>query len=285
MFLFLPLGWFDLRTALVLWYALHCAMLALDALLLWRVFFPRGDAVELAACAALLCAAPGTLLTFHYAQTTLVALAVLLLAWRPGDAGSRGAWAAVAFLVKPFLGVLAACLALRGRWRALVGFIALVAALTLASVATFGPRTCVDYISGTARSEKPAWIYRESTNQSLLGWMLRATGTRCRGTECVTQPMFVAAATVLAALTVFWGLRLARRSEEWMVALYLLLALLVYPVSQSFYSVLLIPPLLLAWRERERICGRAWTVALVSALIYALCAWDNGSKRKPRASR
>jgi hypothetical protein len=276
MFLFWPLGWFDRPAALALWYAFHVVVLGVDVVLLWKIFFPRGKSVELAACAALVCLAHGTLLTFHFAQTNFVALLAVLLFWPRRETAWGGLWAAVAVLVKPFLAVLALDLLVRARWRALAGLLAATTALVLASVVAFGPRTFADYLAGDPLAAKPDWIYDEPTNQSLLGWILRTTGTECSGTGCVAHPAFLAAAAAVGGITLALGIGLARAHADWALALYLLCGLLVYPVSQLFYSVLLIPPVLLAWSHRAQIGGGAWTVAALAGAVYALCALENG---------
>jgi hypothetical protein len=246
--------------------------------LLRRMFLPRAGWLGLAACWALVLAAHGTLLTFHYAQTNFVALAGVLLAWKLRDGAGGGAWAAVALFVKPVLAVLAAGLAAAGRRRALLGFLVTLAALVGVSILAFGLDVFADYFTSRAVLPKPSWVYDEPTNQSLLGWSLRTSGSRCDGLDCASQPLYVGFGAVIAAVTLPFGLRLARRGdEEWTLALYLLLGLLVYPVSQSFYSVLLIPPVLLAWRERGRIPGGAWSVAALGSTVWALSALADGA--------
>ena len=277
MFLFLPLGWFDLRTAQALWYVMHAGILAFDVLLLWRIFFPRGSAIELAACATLASIAHGTLLTLQFSQTSFAALLALLLFWRRRRTGAAGLWVAVGIFVKPFLAVLGLSLLAGARWRALAALAASAAALTLAAFVVFGPRTFADYVAGDEAHAKPGWIYSQDTNQSVLGLVLRASGTRCAGTGCVTNPFYLAAAAALAAITLPLGLKLAPDHDEWTAALFLLLALLVYPVSQSFYSVLLMPLLLLAWRYRDRVLGGAWTMTALATIVYVLCVFGDGN--------
>ena len=61
------------------------------------------------------------------------------------------------------------------------------------------------------------------------------------------------------------------------MALYVLLALLLYPVSQVFYSVLLVPLLLAVWRYRNRIIGGPWTMTALAAVVYVLAAVRDGA--------
>ena len=286
MFLFLPLGWFDPETALVLWYGFNILVMATDVLLLWRIFFPRGSVAELAACATLLAAVGGTRWNFYFAQTSFVALLALLLFWPRQRSAWGGVWVVVATFVKPFLAVLGLCLLVGAKRRALAGVAAALVVFCLASAAAFGPLSFGRYITAPEAKAKPDWVYSQDTNQSVLGFVLRATKTRCSGIACVKNPLFLGVAAILTAITIPLGARLARARAkeharehphgELTVALYLLLALLVYPVSQVFYSVLLVPLLLLVWRYRDRVLGGAGTMAALAAIVYALTSTRYG---------
>jgi hypothetical protein len=280
MFLFLPLGWFSSAAqALILWYALQIALAALSVVLLWRLFFPGGDPVDLAACLVLLCACHGTQLTFDFAQTNFMALAAFLLFWRQRNTMRGGGWAALALCAKPFLAVVAVWLLVTARWRALAGLVLALGVLLLAALVVFGPRTSADYFVGDHLAQKPAWIYSQPTNQSLLGFVLRVRDAECAGARCVLDPWFVAGAAGLAlgTLALCWQRR-GSADDEWSLALLLVWVLLAYPVSQVFYSVLLVPVLLLAWRERVRVPGGALGLVPVTAAVYTLCALSNGRR-------
>ncbi len=277
MFLFLPLGWFELGHALAFWYALQLALLAANVLLLWRIFFPGGRILELAACAALVFACHGTLSTLGHAQTTFMGLMALLLFWRTRHRFAGGFWACLAMLVKPFLGVVAVCLLLARRWRALSGLVAWTVVLSLASAAVFGAAVFLDFFLRRHAAPKPPWIFSETSNQSMLGYVLRVTESSCEtAADCVTNPVFLALAFGLAAATILLGRAVVRAREDWTVSLLLLAALLLYPVSQSFYSLFLIPLVLVVWRDRAELPGGAATAGLVGSSVYALGALSDG---------
>ncbi len=277
MFLFLPLGAFDPAAALPFWYAFHAAALAASVFLLWRIFFPGGGAVECLACAAVTLAIHGTETTFRFSQTNFVALLTLLLFWRRRHSGSGGAWLVVAAFVKPFLALLVLEPLLARRGRVLVGAMIAGLALFVASGLAFGLDTVLASFTGHGAGAKPYWIYDQPTNQSLLGLVLRLTRAECEGTGCMRNPIYLAGAALLGTITLLLGSRLRRAGEdEWALALYLLLALVVYPVSQLFYSVLLVPPILLAWRHRDRVPGGAAVTVLVLALVVLLARIEDG---------
>jgi hypothetical protein len=279
MFFLLPLGWFEsISSALAAWYALQSVILVFAAVLLWRGYFRTRALVDLAACGALVLAFYGTWLTYHYGQTNFIALAALLLFWRRRETLSGGAWAAVAVFAKPLLAVLVLWMSISARWKALGGFALGVGALMLAALLSFGSETVGDYFGGDHLGAKPDWIYSQRTNQSLLGSVLRATDAECSGSGCVRNPWFLTAAAALGIVTLAAAIGLrGTRDDEWSLALLVAFALWVYPVSQLFYSVLLLPIVALAWRERGRVAGGAATVALFAAATFEACTLDYGT--------
>jgi hypothetical protein len=278
MFVFLPLGWMtDPLTAMRAWYGAHLVLLLVSAVLLWRVFFPRGNAVELLACAVLLVIPQGTLVTLYFAQTTFLALLTLLLFRLQRPSWAAGLWVVLAVLVKPFLVVLALPLLAARAWRPLLGMVAATVGASAAGLLAFGAGSFERYFRSEFVLDKPGWIYDQPTNQSALGLVLRLTRAECEGAGCLSHPLYVLVALAVTALTLPLGFRLARRHEDVALALFLLLALLVYPVSQSFYSVLLVPLLLVALARAGDLPGGAWTVALLAGGVIALTGIDWGA--------
>lgn len=277
MFLFWPLGLADPAAALPWWYGLQVLAAVASVFLLRRLFFPGGGPAEWLACAALLCATHGTYETFHFSQTNFVALLLVLLFWGRNGTAAGGAWLASAVFVKPFIALLAFGPLIGRQWRAVLGFGLATVALLVASGLAFGGDALAGWLDWDRIQAKPQWIYSQPTNQSLLGLVLRSTRTACRGLECLTHPIFVSGAAVLAAATTALAVPLARaREHEWTTALFLLFALIVYPVSQLFYTVLLLPPALLAWTRRDRVPGGGPALAVVLGLVFALAALDRG---------
>jgi hypothetical protein len=247
-------------------------------LLAWRTFFAGGGAIELLATAALVVIGHGTYTTAYFSQTNFAALLAVLLYWRRRETIGGGAWIPVAAFVKPFLAVLAVAPLVGRRWRAVAGMFACGAALLVAAEVAFGPGALLEYLTRDQLSAKPSWIYDQPTNQSLLGFVLRATDTDCDGRACVTNPLYLAGSAVVAVATAVVGFKLQRAGEEaWALSVYLLAALALYPVSQLFYSVLLLPVVLVLWGRRSELPGGAPLVAALIAIAYALAAVDWGS--------
>jgi hypothetical protein len=277
MFLFLPLGLVEPATALPWWYAAQVLAAIASVVLLRRWMFPDGGVVEGLAIAAVLAATHGTYETFHFAQTNFIALLLVILFWTRSATWAGGAWLGAAIFVKPFVALLAAGPLLARQWRSLMGFTGSVAVLLGLSSLAFGADALARWIRWDMAASKPEWIYNQPTNQSLLGLVLRQTGTVCQGVDCITHPVFLAVAGFLTLVTVALAIALTRsREHEWTIALFLLLALIVYPVSQLFYTVMLLPPVLLVWRRRELVPSGGAGASIVLGLVFALTAYDRG---------
>lgn len=107
MLLFLPLGWFDPQTACALWSGLNAAVLAADAVLLWRLFPSGGGWTNPLLATSLLLALKATSQTAYLAQTNFIVLMWLLLLWRGYRRSRGGPWLALGMLVKPVLSLVA----------------------------------------------------------------------------------------------------------------------------------------------------------------------------------
>lgn len=103
MFLFLPLGFFDIQIAMILWYIAHCIVLALDIGLLWKIFLGRTGLIGVVLVIALVIVLGGTLSTLRFGQTNFLALLMLLLFWRNQERQHSGMWLILGAFVKPFL--------------------------------------------------------------------------------------------------------------------------------------------------------------------------------------
>jgi len=277
-FLFVPLGWVDdIHLAYGLWYVAQSVILILDIFLLWKIFLKKSDSIGLALSAALVLILFGTHSTIEYGQTNFVALLMLLLFWRDRDRHHGGLWLAVGIFTKPFLGGLLIYLLLRRHWHTLASTIVALSAISLLTISIFGPVTFFSYFKASHYAKLPDWVYTEMTNQSLLATILRLTKYDFSHTSPLMQPIFIALALLMTGITGWIIYCLDARHDDWALVLMLLLTLLLYPVSQMFYSVLLILPILLLWAYRQKVPGSIWSVVPLITLMYAIMDYRSGN--------
>ena len=141
---------------------------------------------------------------------------------------------------------------------------------------TDAPNATRSYFLGPHFSSKPSWIYDQPTNQSLLGLGLRLTDNQCGGADCLTLPYFAIPVLVMGAITLLVALRFRALPPAWSFALFLPFGLAIYPVSQVFYSVFLMPAIFLLWSVRDLYKGGVFWMILLAGTIHGLCLMDNG---------
>ncbi len=270
-FVFLPLAAFaNPHQALAVWYVFQTLALLAAIVVLARGFLRADGATGIVFLAALVLMLPATQLTVWYAQTTFLALLFTALFWNARKSATGGVWLALAACVKPFAGALAVVLLLRRRMRALAGTVVAAIVVSIATLVAFGLGTFLTFFRGRTDAHIPPIVYSEISNESLLGFIVRvAHGVNGDHLSHFSVTAFAAMALVLTAITLWLCLRAREADDQVVLSMMLSLALLIYPVSQVFYSVLLIVPALVLWSRRsERF--PAWAVAVGICVGYAL---------------
>ena len=285
MFLFLPLGWLSQQTAAIAWFALQTLALLADVWLVWQLFLREHKALGLALSLTLLLMMTGTQLTFSYAQTNALLLLFVLLFYKDRTHAKAGLWLAIAILVKPIALVLGLVVVLHRQWRVL-GVAALTLALiTLAALLAFGTEVFHSFITAGPTARQPLWVYVEPVNQSLLSYVLRLTQAGPPTRSPLGNPIFVALAAGMLALSAWLVWRLRRGQSGWAIAVAISLGLLIYPATLNHYSLLLILPLGVLWQVRtgpgagglgsprasSALCFFGWATAMATWPLWRTC--------------
>jgi hypothetical protein len=270
LFLFVPLGWFDVRTAYVVWYGVQLLAFAADVWLLRRLFLPREDWAGMLLPAVLLLMLRATLSTFGHGQINFIVLLCVLLMWRARERPLAGVWLALGVFVKPLLVFVYLYPLARRQWKALLVSGLMMLGASLVTILGFGPQMFFQYFTANPiANSMPDYLYTELVNQSLLATLLRATAYPFSGTGAMWQPLFLVSAISLTCLTGALVLQRGQRQPDWALALTLGYALLLFPKTLEHYAVLLIAPLMLLWARRAQWVT-AWGAAALAAIIVAL---------------
>ncbi len=142
-----PLFWFSYPTAFATWSVVNALLLIAAAWLAYRAFDLRGGWSFVAVLALALAASPSLDNLYEGQANILLALAIAGVAWGVTRARSKttGFIAAGAILLKLFPAVFLVYFALRRRWRELIWAAAILAAVTLAVAAVWGPALWANY--------------------------------------------------------------------------------------------------------------------------------------------
>lgn len=274
-----PLGLFaNPAAALPLWYGVNAAAAVAAVIVAWRGFFRRYGTAGLLGC-ALLVAGFGTVATnAAMGQDTLLLLLFVLLVALDRVPSRRGIWIALACMIKPLAVVLMLYPLLKRSWRELAAAAGTLAVLFAAACGIAGPQNVLAYFTNPPYARAVPWVYTEITNQSLLAAILRATGQHAAHYSPLQEPLYLVAAFVLLAASVFVCIHSKASQRDLCIGALIAVALVVYPASQSFYSVVLLVPVWTVWRHRALFGPYADAFALgFAALIFALGGSHDGT--------
>lgn len=270
MLLFMPLGLLDFRVGIGLWYAAHGAILGLCVALLWKTFLDKYGLAGLVLAVALVAVIAGTFSTLQFAQTSFLALLMVLLFWRNRERLRGGMWLILGALVKPFLLILLMVPILRKQGRVLLGALITVGFVSALTLALVGWDTFLTYITDNPAGRAADFLYVETTNQSLLATILRLSEFDIDYRSALIHPVYIATAAILTAITGWLLYSLGDEFAHWGLSLALILALIVYPATQIFYSVLLIVPIAMLWEGRNKLPTGVWGTGTLITVVLVL---------------
>ena len=265
--LFLPLGYIhNLSIGLALWYGVEFVALGAAAWILARYFMPEQHRRAAVLIVAIVMALPSTQVNLGNAQTNFLLLFAIALVFVQRRLLQSAVWLTLAIWIKPYVGILFLLDIIRGQWRRL-----LVAATTVVvsfgvAALILGPTTMLTYVRSNPGGREPAFAFVESVNQSLLAVILRSQTNVPVHVSVLHEPIFIGIALVMLAVTTFLCFR-ASRNSDLAFGLSLLLGMLVYPGTLASYGIMLILPLLIVWRSRDRLPGNCWTVIIATACV------------------
>ena len=276
MLLMLPFGWFDLRTAAAVWYALDGLALLAVVGLSWGLFVPGSGGLGLLLVATLFVIFRPTQSDLALGQWNFLALLLFLAFWRDQGRMRAGAWLGGAIVLRTFLAALLVHPLRRREWRAVAACGAALAGLCLLAVARFGPTTCAAYL-GTVGDGFLPFVYTEAINQSLLATILRLVGFDPTQGTPLANPIYLGLGGVMTVVTGWLVWRLPA-STDWVPGLTASLALLLYPVSLEYYGVLVLPPTLSVWQRSRRGGGVGWWGVVFVTLVFTFMGVEEGRR-------
>ena len=254
---FEPLTWLSPLPAYWLWIAMNIVFLA-TALYLLLDRLPKDTDLRLALLGLAILYAPITY-NFYYAQTQILILLLLILFMRwlgSGRHALAGFMLALAALLKVFPAILIGYLLLRRQGKAIV-YVGL--GLIVGGVVTLtlvGVELSLHFFQVLPFLTSPYWL-SSSDNVALDAMVSRlfwfSANSDGPGVEFVRRAAVVTAELAVMALTVRATLgssRLSDNSDEHVIALWIVTAILLSPTAWIHYLVLLLMPFAVLLRQR-----------------------------------
>jgi hypothetical protein len=282
MLLYAPLGWLSYETAHALWVMVNWAAAIYAGYLLYRMSnFQQAGNLAPWLIAALCLLWPASKPAIHFENSHgLMWLAVMLI-WRDRQHTRAALWLTLSLLLKPFFVLMVGYFVLRGKWRilawALLGTICLGAGTWL----SFGSEPILSFLFDNPNQRVPDFQYTMLVNHSLLSNLVRWTDFDFSQPHSpLHMPLFWVVGGSLGLIAVVQAIRLPQAQEEWAMALLVATAVIMYPGSLKPYSLMLLPVLLLVWREGTVSLGQYWwigtlLIGLSMVIMVRYAFWTN----------
>lgn len=265
MFYFYLLGYLNFDSALIVWTLFIILFLFVCIYIIYKEDF-RNYKINGLVLVTILALIDSTVKsTIFCSQTNFMVLLYLLLMKRYSSNKWSGVLLALAFFTKPFMLIFGLYFLLSKNWKPIAYFIASVILLSGISILTFGSDTFMSYFFNNTAQRIPAWQFSEDINQSLHAVLLRAN------LISLDKPHFyLIISAILVGITILFSRYLLKKKlEDHVWALLLLVGLLVYPGTLSYYGVVLLF-IVFQFFNKEKTLGLDYRICIpvVGILFY-----------------
>lgn len=231
---FAPLGLLTFKSALIVWGVILFIMAILCYYLLYQIFLKNHGWNGLIFAGILFFSFPPTIDTIQYLQTNFFLLFYLLLMYRFREKKYSGVILTIAVFTKPYMIIFSLFFLMRKKIGSIIYAICSGIVMCGITFLIFGKGVFMSYFLNGPTNRIPDWVYSESMNQSL-----NATLIRYGLLKHFSNYSFVAL-IVLAVTLGFLIYLLKKGLYDYMWSFLLLIGLLIYPGTLSYYGTLLI---------------------------------------------
>ncbi len=266
--LFAPLGFLSYNTALITWtifnlfFAIGCIYLAYD------LFFKKYKLNGLMLVTMLFFLLSPVRQTISFSQTNFILFFLLLLMYKYSDRKFAGILLALAVFTKPYVIVFGLFFLLRKQWKTISYFI--ISSLVLVGITAllFGVKPFISYIFNNPSKRLPAWVFSEDINQSLHAVLLRLNFIEFD--KPLIYTIISAGVFLVTAFYLFYLLK--KKLYDYIWAILLLVALLIYPGTLSYYGVLLLFIIFQIFDEKSPLGFNRYISVPIIFIFYYLSA-------------
>ena len=234
--LFAPLGLLSYENAIVAWTIFVLVFIPLSIYLLYDLFFKAFKLNGLMLVGSLFFLFSPVLSTIIFLQTNFILLFLLLLIIKYRDKKIIGLLLALAIFTKPFMVVFALVFILRKQWKTILYLIISSISIIGATVLLFGTRPFISYFFNNPVKRLPDWVFTEKINQSLHAVLLRA--------DLITFDQSTSYTYISVCILLVTGFYLFyllnKKLYDYIWVVLLLVGLLLYPGTLSYYGVMLL---------------------------------------------
>ena len=241
------------------------------------MFLPKKDLVTISLIVILFFLNKGTRWTLGVEQNTILLLLMLIFIWKDEESPRVGIWLAFGIIIKPIFAIILGYIAIKKNWKGLLVTFLIVSLLFITAGLVFGSDVLYSYFNKNPNTDVPNVNYLEIVNCSLLATVLRVTNYDISIHPPLFNPLFLIISGIILIVS-FLIIYINRNdSERWGLAYITVTGLLVYPATQQFYTILLIPFVFLLYKNIERLPGNIFSTAIIITFIYAFPQIDSNN--------
>ena len=234
--LFTPLGFLSYNTALISWTIFNLLFAAGCIYLIFDIFLRKYKLNGLLLVSIMFFLLLAVRETVTFSQTNFILLFLLLLMRKHVDKKYSGILLALAFFTKPYMVIFIFIFIFLKKWKTVGYFIGTSLLLTALTFIIFSKAPFLSYIFDNPSKRLPDWVFSEPINQSLNAILIR---WNLINVDHPVEYTYVSLGIILpGAIYLFYLAKNKLYDFAW--AFLLLLALLIYPGTLSYYGVLLL---------------------------------------------
>jgi hypothetical protein len=231
---FMPLGYLSFTSALFVWTMFNLIVVVACIYLIYDLFLKSYRLNGLFLVSILFFILGPSLSTISFSQTNFILLLLLLLMKKFEDKNISGLFLAIAFFTKPYMIIFGLFFLIRLKWKPILYCALSTIALVGITMLIVGKDPLISYIIDNPSKRIPSIMFYEEINQSLHSVLLRANLISLNDSLIF---IFIAISTMI--LTIFHLLYLIkRRLYDYIWIILLLVGLLLYPGTLSYYGTL-----------------------------------------------
>lgn len=266
----LPIGHMSYDAGLIYWSLFHLAFALGCIYLIYDSFLKPYKLNGLFLAAILFFLMKPVLSTVYFSQTNFVVLFLILLTHKYSDKKLGGLFLAIAIFTKPYTAIFGLFFLITRRWKIVFSAVISGIALLFITFLIVGPEPFDTYFFHLPIDRAPLFVFSESINQSLHAVLLRA---HLITLENPLVYMIIFLTILFAGIGVSIYLSKKKQYNAMFIVL-LLVALLIYPGTLSYYGTVLLFVLFLFLSNKEDVRISPYYSIPMLAIVYFLTTFS-----------
>jgi hypothetical protein len=267
---FAPLGFLSYKTAVISWTILNAFFAFACIYLIYDLFFRKDKFNGLMLVSILFFFLKPVLDTVTFLQTNFIILFYLLLVRKYLDKKVAGVFVALAMFTKPYMAILILFFIIKKKWDTIVYFIGTSVVMVGLTLLFFGLDPFKSYIFNSPTHRIPPWVFSEGINQSLHAVLIRLNLISVEKSYA-----YAGIAVGIASLSTWYLLLLTKRGlYDYLMPFLLLIGMLLYPGTLSYYGVLLLFIIFQFFDEESMLRFNAYATTAIVSVFYILSTFS-----------